>query len=941
MPLQRLLCGLVALCVLLSPTSALADENIRKGEGRFPFEETYLDNGMRVISLTDTSSPIAAAQVWYHVGSKDERPDRQGFAHMFEHMMFRGTEKLGNKEHFDFIRRTGGDCNAYTSFDETVYIQEFPSNQLEMVLWMEAERMANLKIDEGGFATERKVVEEERRLGLNQPYGDIMEQVLDYMFTVHPYRWSPIGKIEHLRASTTDDLQAFWDTYYVPNNATLVVVGDVSHDEVRRLAKKSFGWIPRCPEPPRVTITEPAQTEKRSATFTPKNGPVPIAILAFQAVPQGHPDSLPLEMLMNILGGGESSRLYLDVVRRKEVATMAMAMSGGFEQAGFAAAVGVSMPFGDTDAILDALWEQVELIKAEGVTEEEMEKVRHQVAREEVTGALTVASKASILGSAAVTLGDAQLANTRAAQMDTITAKDLKDVANRYLVEDRANEITIKPGLGSMLSTMLSMGGSDAAEETEEEEEEIEGGQVAKAGGPKAGAVEPPGYPQSPPVAPPLEANIDINGEERVLENGLRIVVVENHEVPFISTSLRFKVGAFTEDPDHPGTASMATSMITRGTFVNDAEALAAELEQHAIGLNAGAGHDSMNVGVSSLPDQFERSMRILSEVIQAPAFDEKEFDTLRKQTLTGMAISEKTPSVIADRTFASALWGNHPYGRPAGGTSDDIKELDTGLIEDWWWDNALPQYAVLYIAGDITPDRAEKVADRYLGSWEGEEAKDIPIVPAFSAPEKQIIKLVDRPGAIQSEIRAGHEGITRGNEYYAPGVVLTQVFGGAFSSRLMEKIRVELGLTYGASGGLGSRRFGGTFSVRTFTKTPTTAETVQAVIDEVERMRTEPPTEEELRDAVDYLAGSFAGSLETPQAVTGRLWTIELNNLPGDYWASYLSRIGSTSSEDVAAAAIELLGPERMIMVVVGDAEKIKESLEDIAEVELITEEG
>ncbi|MHC4846702.1 MAG: M16 family metallopeptidase, partial [Planctomycetota bacterium] len=330
--------------------------DVHRGEGRLAFEETVLENGLRVVSLEDHSAPIVAVQLWYHVGSKDEDPERQGFAHMFEHMMFRGTDRLGPKDHFDYIRRTGGNANAYTSFDQTVYVQELPSNQLEMVLWLEAERMSALKIDEGGFATERKVVEEERRLGLNQPFGDVLEKLLTALFTEHPYRWSPIGQIEHLRASTADDIQKFWDTYYVPNNATLVVVGDVTHDEVRRLAHRSFGWIPRCDDPPRVTVVEPEQTELRKVTIKPENGPVPIAGVSFQAVPDGHPDAVALNLLMSIIGGGESSRLYIDMVRRKEVAVMGMGLYAGLEQAGFATErkvveeerrLGLNQPFGD------------------------------------------------------------------------------------------------------------------------------------------------------------------------------------------------------------------------------------------------------------------------------------------------------------------------------------------------------------------------------------------------------------------------------------------------------------------------------------------------------------------------------------------------------------------------------------------------------------------
>ena len=363
-PVGLALVLIAASLAVSSPAWALFEPgDIRKGEGRYPFEESVLDNGLRVISLEDHSTPVVAVQLWYHVGSKDEQVDRQGFAHMFEHMMFRGTDRLGPKDHFQFIRTTGGDCNAYTSFDQTVYIQELPANQLDMVLWLEAERMASLKIDEAGFATERKVVEEERRLGLNQPYGLVPETVLDFLFTEHPYRWTPIGQIEHLRAATPDDIQKFWDTYYVPNNATLVVVGDVSHEEVRRLAKKNFGWIPRCADPPRVTTVEPEQNGLRRLDIDEDNGPVPIAGIAFRTVPQGHPDALPLQMLMQVLGGGESSRLYLELVRRQDVAVVALGEYISFEQAGLAVAGGVSMPFGSVDDIVTGVWEQVELVK--------------------------------------------------------------------------------------------------------------------------------------------------------------------------------------------------------------------------------------------------------------------------------------------------------------------------------------------------------------------------------------------------------------------------------------------------------------------------------------------------------------------------------------------------------------------------------------------------
>ncbi len=252
--------GVLAVVALLSLVFAgVGCQQGRQGggAGHFDYERIELANGLEVITLEDFSCPIVAVQVWYHVGSKDEQPDRQGFAHMFEHMMFRGTDKLGPTDHFGFIRRVGGTTNGYTSFDRTVYLETLPADQLELALWLEAERMAFLKIDQEAFDTERRVVEEERRMGLSEPYGTVFERLLEQIYQVHPYRWPPIGKISHLRAASVQELRDFWTKNYVPSNATLIIVGAVEHEDAQDMARKYFGWIPRYARPPQVDIAEP------------------------------------------------------------------------------------------------------------------------------------------------------------------------------------------------------------------------------------------------------------------------------------------------------------------------------------------------------------------------------------------------------------------------------------------------------------------------------------------------------------------------------------------------------------------------------------------------------------------------------------------------------------------------------------------------------------
>ena len=329
----------------------------RGGSGSlFDYRRTVLDNGMEVITLEDFSCPIVSVQMWYHVGSKDEREDRQGFAHMFEHMMFRGTDRLGPTDHFELIRRAGGSCNGYTGFDRTVYLQRVPSNQLDLALWLEAERMSFLKIDQKSFDTERKVVEEERRVGLYSPYGTVFEKVLAALSRKHPYRWSAIGNIAHLRATSVGELRDFWKRYYVPNNATLIVVGAVEHDEALRKARAYLGWIPRSEDPPRVTVREPQPTKPRTADIKEKNAPAPAVGVVYRTVPIAHEDGVALELLGRILGGGQSSRLYRELVADKQLAVGTWAGDFRLEQDGVLITGAVMTPIGSKPTeTLDAI----------------------------------------------------------------------------------------------------------------------------------------------------------------------------------------------------------------------------------------------------------------------------------------------------------------------------------------------------------------------------------------------------------------------------------------------------------------------------------------------------------------------------------------------------------------------------------------------------------
>jgi len=906
----------------------------------YDFRETTLSNGLRVVTLEDESCPIVAVQVWYRVGSKDEAEDRQGFAHMFEHMMFRGTDRLGPKDHFEHIRKTGGECNAFTAFDNTTYVNVAPANQLEMLLWLEAERLAFLKIDAAGLETERRVVEEERRLGLNQPYGSVPEKLLAGLFEKHPYRWSPIGQIPHLRAATADELQAFWDRYYVPNNAVLVIVGAVKHEAAQRLAEKAFAWIPRCPDPPRVTVVEPPQDGARSLTIEEPNGPVPIAGVVYRGVPIGHPDGPALEILSNILGQGESSRLNRELVRKEKVAMIALSGAFALEQAGFVGAGALLGPFGDHEKALAAVGAEIEKIKSADVTEAELSKAKNTILKGHVTTQLSIESKANRLGQAATFEGGPESANRDVERYRAVTAADVRRVANAYLVDDRLTTVVVKPTLFGMIKSLL--GGAGKKGEPEDEgaappTADALAGPRAKPTGPKAAAVRPKDMGDRPPAAPPLESFPKIATETKALPNGLRVVVVPNHEVPFVTMTMGILSGAATENPAKPGTASMACAMLTKGTRSRSAEALAAELDERAISISGGAGFDSATVTASAVSDRFDDALAYLAEVILDPAFPAEEFDTLRGQTRSGLMIQEKQPAYQADRLFEKIVYGDHPYARPAGGTLADLDRLTVADLSAWWVAAARPDSAVLYVAGDVDPGAAFAAAERRFALWRQPAAERPRAAPAmFPKPEATRIHLVDRPGSVQSQIRVGHLGITRRHPDNVTAEVMEQVFGGSFSSRLNSVLRVEKGLTYGIRGGFSPRKDGGAFEISTFSKTPATAEAVRTILSEVDRIRAEAPTEGEIGAARSFITGRFARDRETPQAVVGDLWQLEVERLPAGYHEAFVRGAARTTSEQALAVARSLIDPRTLTIVVVGDAERIKADLEKIAPVVL-----
>ena len=813
------------------------------------------------------------------------------------------------------------------SSDLTVYTQTLPSTELELALWLEAERMSFLKIDQEGVDTERKVVEEELRMGENRPYGNVFKKIAAGLFTVHPYRWTPIGNLAHLRATSVADLRAFWNRYYLPNNATLVVVGAVKHKDVQIMAERCFGWIPAGPQPPRISIDEPQPTTARTLVIDDENAPAGQVMLTWRTVPTGHPDETALEFLSEILGGGNSSRVYRRLVAESQLAVDAGSWSYTLQQAGLFSINATLPPTSENyETALSSLMEQLETIQTQGVSEEELEKARNQLLKRSVTDALSVESKARLLGTAAVTMGDLSRVNTVLADIRAVTGDDVRRAANRWLSNNRVFRFIIKMNADGMLAARKD---NDAAPITAEPE------RAAPPPG-REGVVRAAAFPVQAPFAKSDATLFDLPFKEAKLPNGLTVMTVSNPEAPFVSVMLGIRNGAWTEHK--PGAAAMTLAMLTRGTRRHGEAELARKLEHYAITLTGAADKDNATVSMDCVTDHLERGMALMAEVVLEPAFDEEEFAKLLTQEITGLQIRQQDPSYLAERWFNRVVYGEHPYSRPVKGTPSQLSQLRTDDLKLWWSKFARPDQSTLIFAGDITLQQAVKLAKTHLGKWKTDLVEMGLVLPDIPEPQPTRITLVNRPGSAQAQLRVGHLGITRRQQPdYFFSLIAGGYFGGSFNSRLNDTIRVKRGLTYGANGGFNPLNMAGTFEIMTFTRNESVVETIEVILDQVRQFGDVPPTDAEFDNTRSFLFGSFARNRETPQQVARDLWMMESQNLSRDYFRRLFGTLEKATPEDCTRLAKKSVHPERLTIVVVGDAGALKDKLEKIAPVTVV----
>ncbi len=901
---------------------ALAAAAARAGDRPYDFREKRLANGLRILTLERHSCPIVAVHVWYHVGSKDEAPERQGFAHLFEHMMFRGTDRVGPHGHADLIQSVGGTSNAYTTYDATYFVNELPANQLELALWLEAERMAFLRIDEGNFCIERNVVEGELRQAMNRPYATLHESVMAGIFREHPYRWSTLGCIPHLRAATLEEVEAFWATYYVPSNAVLVIVGDIGHAKAQSLAERCFGWIPGGARPTRTKVAEPPRAERVELRIDEARGAMPIAGVVVPGVPFGHADAVALRMLGWILAGRHRSRLYRDLMWERSIAhNVYPYMQMELEDHGLMGVAAQLEKPGDEDQAMEAIEAQFDRVMGTPVGDEELDGGRRWLFGQDAEARGQVSTLASQIGSAAI-LADAEEVNLRLERIRKITAADLQRVARTYLGAPKRIRLRVKPGA----APVTAADGPPPASPPDS------GGRVARRTGPKAGLERPSAFPASPPIRPPLSTLPVLSQARRRLGSGLEVVVVPDHDTPLASCSLSFRFGAASEEV--PGAAYFALSMLTRATARRDATALLEACEREGVEFEGRAEHDGAHISTRCHSGQVESVLELLAEMARFPSMNETGLNLEREMMIRWLDGRRREAGASADAVFCRHLFGIHPYGRPATGETEDMRRLTRQDLIDWWTRFGRPDVAILYVAGDVTPDAVFRSAEERFGDWKAEGPMPEPRVAALPERGKTRIVIVNRPGSVQSEIRVGQVALTRTHPDWAPATLLGMTLGGSPTSRLNAELRKRRGLTYGADGGFVAKRDAGMFWMRASTEISRTGEALRALLEVVARLREEGPTPAEVLAARNCVAGSLAGRWETADSVVGDLWLIDDMGLKPDFFQRYLAAHEAASPEELRRIARAQTDPDAFLIVVVGDASRIHADLEKIAPV-------
>jgi predicted Zn-dependent peptidase len=862
------------------------------------FLKKTLPNGLDVIVCRHGRLPLAAMNLWYHVGSKNEERRQRGFAHLFEHLMFEGSEHYPG-DFFKPLERLGARINGSTSADRTNYFVDAPAAHLELALAMESDRMGFLlpALSDEKLRVQKDVVKNEYRQNYaNRPYGEVWRLLSEALYPPHhPYNWLTIGIMEDVEAATRDDVEAFHRRYYVPANASLCLVGSLESEAAFGLAERYFGALPGGskavrPWAPGCALESDLEIPLIDRVELDRDHQV------WHTVPQFHADDAALALLADILGRGKSSRLYRKLVVDEGLAQDAAAHHASRELAGTFSVVVTLRPGKSWERARSLVWSEIEALARQGPRAEELARAQNGrlaaflYALENIGGFGGVADR---LNAYNIYLGDPGRITSDLERFQKVTAEDVAAVAERYLLA--------KPRVGLVVT------------------------------GRRAAVGAPLDRSEPPASAPALAFRAPVP-EVRTLQCGSALWVLPKRDLPIVAATAVVAAGAAAHSPAEGGLASLTSALIDEGTATRSSQQLAEDAEGMGTLLSTACGWDGSYVSLQCLEPHFEASLDLAVDVLVRPSFPEPDWQRVHAQICAGLKAERDSADARAYRGLLRALYAkDHAYVVPVDGTEASVGQLARDDVQRFHQSHYRPGQATWVVAGDVDPDEVAAALDRRLAGWNG-SVSALPEIPSSAAPQNRSILLIDRPASAQAVLRVGHVGVPRLDPDYTDLLLLNQLLGVEFTSRLNKRLREEKGFTYGARSQFDFRRGAGPFYVSASVQTERVAEALEVIAHELGAIVSDaPPTAQELDEARRSLVEGQARHFETPSALAARYATLYLYGLPLDHFARFAERLEAVTLSSLRTAAERHLRPGKIVAVVVADASQVAASLEHL----------
>ncbi len=906
-----------ALFALSLPANAQAGHKLPA----ISYQEYRLPNGLQVLTHEDHRLPLVAVDLWYHVGPRNERPGRTGFAHLFEHMMFEGSEHVGPKAHIRYVQSAGAtDVNGTTDFDRTNYFETMPSNQLELALWLESDRMGFLMegLDREKLANQRDVVRNERRQHEGQPYDVADEGVFHLLFPKgHPYYGEVIGSHADIESARIADIRAFHQQFYTPNNATIVIAGDFDPAQLKALLEKYFGPIPQGPPVEPVHVVTPPITSQRRATITDtvKLSRLSVAWLTPKAYT---PEAYSVDAAMYALGGSKASRLNEALVIQSQIAQSVSCDSSEYALTGIASCDITAKPGVKLEDLEAAFWKEVDKLQQDGPTAEEVEAAKALSLTDKISGLQRLGGfggVADMLNQYNQYTGDPGFLSKDVAMEEAVTVASAKAAAQKYFTKDSAVVVYCVPGPKVLHDVPRSPADTDAnVKLVDPYTPAFEQSQEWRKNKPEAGP--------APAIHLPVPA-------EFALANGLKVYLVEDHALPVLSVSLISRAGSENNPAGKAGLATLTSQIMGDGTVSRNLTTLAHDEERIGASIYTYSGLESGSVLMSLLSWHAAQGLDLLADIAEHPAFRAADVDRRIQQRLVSIGQESDNVYSMAMRVGPKLIFGDSPYGQPGSGTIDSVKSITASDISGFYKSRYGPADSALIFSGDITRAEAEKLAGKYFGKWENATAAPVTIPPA-PAPEPTHVVILDKPGAPQTALLAYGLGVPADSPDVDTLNVMNYTLGGAFGSRINMNLREVHGYTYGAFSYFGNYRDGGVFLSGALVRTNVTAPAAKEMMGEIRNFPAHPSTPAELSAAKDSMVRSLPGRFDTVDSIANAMSSIFLYDRPLDYYAKLPDKYESVTEADIARVAKEYLHPDQLVIITAGDRAKIEPELKD-----------